>query len=169
MYMSLNTLCILYWLYLCIFSTWCYNSIQFNSLFMSHRAIQFLLFIKISITIINLTDNLIVFYFGYLQYLFSLICMFYGNREGISDLPCSTLVSVDVQCSIAILFILYIVMVILYTVFVFDSNHRTLYELMLKTKLLFSFFETDLKPGQRCGNKYRSKFSLRSTWRYSGK
>ena len=29
--------------------------------------------------------------------------MFYGNREGISDLPCSTLVSVDVQCSIAIL------------------------------------------------------------------
>ena len=36
--------------------------------------------------------------------------MFCGNREGISDLPCSTLVSVNVQCSIELLLILYIVM-----------------------------------------------------------
>ena len=34
--------------------------------------------------------------------------MFCGNREGISDLPCSTLVSVDIQCSIALLSIIII-------------------------------------------------------------
>ena len=36
--------------------------------------------------------------------------MFCGNREGISNLLCSTLVSVNVQCSIALLLILHIVM-----------------------------------------------------------
>ena len=30
--------------------------------------------------------------------------MFRGNREGINDLPWFTLVSVDAQCSIALLF-----------------------------------------------------------------
>ena len=35
---------------------------------------------------------------------FSVICMSCGNREGISSLPCSTLKSVDAQCSIALLF-----------------------------------------------------------------
>ena len=48
-------------------------------------------------------------YYSWLS--FSIICIFHGNREGITDLPCSTLVSVDAQCSIALLFnFIYIVM-----------------------------------------------------------
>ena len=78
---------------------------QFNSIlyFNSHRAIQFLLFITLSMSSINYTVGLAVFHYIIHDCLF-IICMFCGNREGISGLPCSTLKSVDAQCSIALLF-----------------------------------------------------------------
>ena len=80
-----------------------------------YNSIQFLFHFTQSNTILTVYQDIYInnkFYhnlkvFGYLQFSFSLICMFHGNREGISNFPCSTLVSVDVQCSIAILLIIH--------------------------------------------------------------
>ena len=66
--------------------------IQFNSIlyFISHRTIQFILIFKLSIASINCTKYHVVFIF-IIHDIFLVICMFCGNREGISSLPCSTL------------------------------------------------------------------------------
>ena len=63
----------------------CFKFIQFNSILylISHRAIQYLLIFKLSISLINCMYNLFVFSHT-IHDIFFIICVSCGNREGIS-------------------------------------------------------------------------------------
>ena len=78
------------------------STIQFNPLFHITQSNTILTVYRLSFIIDSFYRQSCSFQLNYSRFSFSLICMFQGNREGISDLPCSTLVSVDVQCSIEI-------------------------------------------------------------------
>ena len=83
--------------------------IQFNSFyFILHRAMQILLFIKLSVSLINCTYTLFVFILT-IYYYYRLLHYPYPGETGKElDISHAPLWSVDDQCSIALLIFIYI-------------------------------------------------------------